>query len=234
MCRLLAIALIVTSLSAQQAFGPIEPAAPGASPAQPEPEFDWDGALTQSFRLLAAEHAFRFAAQPGTRARLGGPFFRDYAESVTAFHGWRDSDPWIINYIGHPLQGGASAYIQIHNERRGKRLRFGDDGYWPSRMRALAWNTAFSVQWEIGPLSEASLGNVGQRKGTQGYVDMVMTPVGGFAFNIAEDAVDRWLERFEAGKSRPAVRFWRITLNPSRSIANLMRGKWPWYRDLRP
>ena len=236
--RYLVFTCVSSSLlwSQQQAFGSIEPADSGISrPVMPEePSFDWNGALNQSFRMLMIEHAFRFGAQPGTRARLSGPFFRDYAESVTALGGWGDSDPWIINYLGHPIQGGAAAYVQIQNDRRGKRLRFGDDGYWNSRLKALAWNAAYSFQWELGPFSESSLGNVGQRKGTQGYVDLVMTPAGGFAFNIAEDAVDRWLERFENGKGRGSVRFYRIAMNPCRSVANLMRGKWPWYRDTRP
>lgn len=201
---------------------------------EPEPEFDWAPAINQSMRFLLLEHAVRFGLQPGTRKRLGGPFMRDYAESVTALKGWGDGDHWFINYVNHPVQGSMSSFIQIQNDRVGRKVEFGKSReYWNSRLRALAWNTAYSMQWELGPISEASLGNVGQRKGTQGYVDLVMTPVGGFGMTIAEDALDRWLSRREDGRGRRSIIIYRTLLNPSRSFANVMRGKWPWYRDAR-
>jgi hypothetical protein len=185
-------------------------------------------------RFNFVQHALRLGFQRKTRERLGGPFFRDYVESITAIRGWGDQDPWFINYVGHPLQGAISGYIQVHNDPAGRSVEFGPTKeYWHSRLKALAWNTAYSTQFEIGPFSEASIGNVGQRKGTSGYVDFVMTPTGGFAWQIAEDWLDkRFIKRWEDRTSSVAKRtFYRIALNPGRSIANLLRGKGPWHRD---
>lgn len=187
-------------------------------------------------RFLLLEHGFRLALQPGTRRRLGGPFLRDWGESVRATSGWGDGDNWFVNYVGHPMQGTMSGYLQVQNDARGRLLEFGDQGYWSSRLKALAWNTAYSIQFEIGPISESSLGNVGQRKGTSGYVDHVMTPTGGLGWMVAEDALDRFVVRrleSRTGSGRWRV-FYRVALNPSRSFANVLRGKKPWHRDTRP
>lgn len=64
----------------------------------------------------------------------------------------------------------------------------------------------------------------------------MVTPIGGFVFMLAEDALDKWLIRkWEVGTSSAAKRvFFRVALNPSRSFANLLRGKKPWHRDVRP
>jgi hypothetical protein len=185
-------------------------------------------------RFTLLQHGLRLAFQPRTRKRLGGPFFRDYAESVASLKGWGDDDPWFINYVGHPLQGTISGYIQVQNDPQARLVEFGGTKeYWRSRLKALAWNTAYSTQFEIGPISESSIGNVGQRKGTSGYVDLVMTPAGGFVWMIAEDWLDkRFVRRWEDGTSSVAKRtFIRIALNPGRSIANMLRGKGPWHRD---
>jgi len=77
-----------------------------------------------------------------------------------------------------------------------------------------------SLQLEIGPLSEASIGNVGMRGETSGWVDHVITPVGAFGFLVAEDAVDRyfvqWAEqRIHNPLARIVIRF---AANPGRTL----------------
>ena len=57
------------------------------------------------------------------------------------------------------------------------------------------WAAAYSLQFEFGPLSEASVGNVGMHPETTGWVDRVVTPVGAFGLIVAEDALDRWFVR---------------------------------------
>ncbi|MEJ7609332.1 MAG: hypothetical protein WKF37_24430, partial [Bryobacteraceae bacterium] len=120
--------------------------------------------------------------------------------------------------------------------RYGKKEEFGRAGtYWRSRLKALAWNFAYSEQFELGLISESSLGNVGKRKGTSGYSDHVITPAGGFGVMLVEDAVDRFLvrkleSRASGGKMKA---FYRTTFNPCRSFANVLRGKKPWHRDTR-
>lgn len=231
---LLFCAFVAPAIWAQDPAGVISPVLPISRPVLEDKTFRWMPAFNESMRFLLVQHGLRLTFQPGTRGRLGGPFFRDYADSVTSVKGWGDRDPWFINYVGHPMQGAASGYIQIQNDPKARNVEFGNSKeYWSSRMKALAWNTAYSVQFEIGPISESSLGNVGQRKGTSGYVDFVMTPAGGFVWTLAEDWLDkRFIQRWEANTNSVAKRtFFRIALNPARSIANVMRGKGPWHRE---
>ena len=229
----LILLLAVPALVAQDSTELVSPILPMQDPPNVDKSFEWRSAFNESVRLVFVQHAFRIAFQEKTRSQLGGPFFSDYAASAK-IHGWGDGDPWFVNYVGHPLQGAVSGYIQVQNDPAGRNAEFGaTKEYWQSRLKALAWNAAYSTQFELGPFSEASIGNVGQRKGTAGYVDLVMTPTGGFAWQIAEDWLDkRFIQRWEEGTDSVAKRtFYRIALNPGRALANIMRGRGPWYRD---
>ena len=224
-------------LGAGDAQDAITSVLPLSNPVTQDTTFEWKPALSQSMRFLFVEHGFRLVMQPKTRQRLGGPFVSDYIESVKTLSGWGDGDIWFINYVGHPMQGAMSGYIQVQNDPEGRHLEFSNDKrYWRSRLKALAWNAAYSTQFEVGPISESSIGNVGQRKGTSGYVDLVMTPTGGFAVMLAEDALDRFLvKKWEARTNSLRMRgFYRVVFNPSRAFANVLRGKSPWFRDARP
>jgi hypothetical protein len=199
--------------------------------------FEWENAARQSFLLLSVQHGVRML-QPKTRAQLDGPFFGDYIKSIQGISGWGDGDGVFTNYLLHPGEGGIASWIFIQNSPRARNLEFdarsGD--YWRSRLKAMGFAAAYSTQFEIGLYSEATIGNVGMTPGTSGWVDFIMTPVGGFAFTVAEDAVDRKLIRKweDNGASAKRVKFYRSLLNPERSIANLLRFKAPWHRDTRP
>ena len=67
------------------------------------------------------------------------------------------------------------------------------------------------------------------------YVDLVVTPVAGTAWLIAEDALDRFvIARIERMTSSHTLRVLaRSWLNPNRSLANLLRFKKPWARNTR-
>ena len=187
------------------------------------------------------QHAFR-RAQSKTTRELGGPFFRDWKNSVESLHGWRDGDDSFTNYIAHPLQGALTARIFVNNSDLSKRQEFGSSSsYWRSRLKAAAWAAAWSAQFELGPISEASIGNVGLRKrngyGTMGYVDLVITPVMGTTLLLAEDAIDRyilknWIERITNNKT--TIQLIRMFLTPTTSVSNILRRKMPWKRDERP
>jgi hypothetical protein len=71
--------------------------------------------------------------------------------------------------------------------------------------------------------------------GHSGGVDLVVTPLGGFAVMLAEDALDRFvIRRVEQWTERPLPRILiRGFLNPNRSLANMLRGQVPWKRDTR-
>lgn len=88
----------------------------------------------------------------------------------------------------------------------------------------------------MGPLSEASIGNVGLRPGTTGWVDHVVTPAGALAFMVAEDAIDRFLiVRIESWTDSRWIRIVaRTVLNPSRTLSNAAQGQVPWARGARP
>jgi hypothetical protein len=198
--------------------------------------FEWKPALLQSGFFLGIQHSSRMF-QDRTRRNLGGPFWNDYFESVGNIRTWGDGDSFLTNYIGHPMIGAVSGYLQIQNDPKGRRQEFdlSSTGYWKSRLKALAWSAAYSTQFEIGPVSEASIGNVGKLPPTMAWVDLVVTPAGGFGLMLLEDYLDRrFVARWENGGSKFRGRFLRVVLNPNRSLANLLRLKRPSYRDARP
>ena len=201
---------------------------------EPPPRFRWKAATEQSITLLFLQHGARMV-QPKTRAQMGGPFFYDYAQSVNISE-WRDGDGVLTNYIAHPMMGAITGYIEVQNDSQGTTQEFSASSqYWTSRLLAMAWAAAYSTQFEIGPISEASIGNVGMKTGTSGWVDFIMTPTGGLGFMLAEDAVDRYLiSKWESRSSPNRKRLFRMVLNPSRAVANLLRRKVPWHRDTRP
>lgn len=194
------------------------------------------GAFADSLKLLLLEHGSRIAFQGKTRRELGGNFWADYRRSVRLPRQWDDTDAWWVNYIGHPIHGAAAGYIWLDHERRAPSDFVHTSDYWKSRARATAWAAGYSLQFEVGPFSEASIGNVGLRPETTGWVDHVVTPLGAFGLIVAEDAVDRYVARAleERLKSRFARGLIRVVLNPGRALANAASGRAPWHRDGRP
>jgi hypothetical protein len=215
-------------------MAPIAPAPTKGSVEEP-PGVEWRKLAGGSVRFLALMHVFRWATEPGTRSggvSLGGPFLR----SVGNLHGWSDGDPFYVNYVGHPLQGAIAGRLFLLNDRRFNLTEFGRSSeYWKGKLRGAAFSWAFSQQFEIGPLSEASIGRIQSQFPQQGFVDHVVTPVVGFAWTIGEDAIDRFV--IKAVENRTDNRWARLlvrsALNPSRTVANVMDGKVPWYRASR-
>ncbi len=194
------------------------------------------GAVVDSLKLLMIEHGTRVTFQSKTRRELGGPFWGDYRRSVRIPAQWDDTDAWWVNYVGHPIHGAAAGYLWLGREPRAPADLSLSKRYWASRGRAMAWSAAYSLQFEIGPFSEASIGNVGMRRETTGWVDHVVTPLGAFGFIVAEDALDRYLaEPFESRVHNPVLRgVVRVLLNPGRALSNTATGRLPWVRDGRP
>jgi len=198
-----------------------------------EQSFHWSMAIKQSLLFLGVQHGYAMT-QPKTRRDLKGPFFKDYVRSVKSLHGWEDGGRFFTNYVAHPMQGSLLGFIQIQNDPKGMNLSYDKShAYWRSRLKALAWSAAWSTQFEIGPVSQASIGNVGLH-GKQTYIDLVVTPIGGFGLLVMEDFVDKHIihriERRSSGNFYIKVAS-RVFLNPTRSVANLLRFKTPWYRD---
>lgn len=196
--------------------------------------FQWKSAIGQSLMFLAVQHGYAIGAQAKTRRDLKhGAFWRDYADSVKSLHGWDDGGRFFTNYIAHPMQGAMTGFIYVQNSPSEKKLQFNESSaYWKSRLKAFAWSAAWSTQFEIGPISQASIGNVGLH-GKQTWEDIVVTPTMGTAMLIAEDAIDRFItRRIERNTDNFYVKiFARMLLSPVRNFSNLVRFKQPWYRD---
>jgi hypothetical protein len=212
------------------------PDAPAPVPVEKaESSIYWGGLTRESLLFLGVKHGFRWMTEPGTR-NMKGPFFQGYRDSIAGLHGWSDGDPFYVNYVGHPMQGAISGYIWAHNDRRYRTVEFGmNRDYWRSRLRAGAFAFAYSSQFEIGPISEATIGYIQSKPPAQGLVDHVVTPTLGVGWMVAEDALDRFVirpfeDRVRNPYARMLVRGW---LNPARSFANMMAFRAPWDRDTR-
>ncbi len=200
------------------------------------PGIEWTAVSRSSLRFLATMHAFRLATEADTRAG-GFGLGSGYIRSLANLHGWADGDPYYVNYLGHPAQGAISARLLANHDPRYRGYEFGADArYWKGKLRAAAFSWAFSEQFEIGLLSEASLGQIQNRFPQQGFVDHVITPTVGLGLTLAEDALDKYLIKPLEGRTRGkwARLILRTGLNPTRSFANIMDRKAPWHRETRP
>jgi hypothetical protein len=210
---------------------------PRATPATgPHSTSTWKGAFVDSLRLLILEHTGRIILQGKTRRELQGPFVRDYLQSVRWPRQWADGDHAIVNYVGHPIHGAAASRIWLdHTEIDRDPPLAMSKSYWASRSIAAAWAAGYSIQFEVGILSEASIGNVGRRPEHSGWVDHIVTPVGALALTVAEDTLDQYvIELIERSTGNRVLQiFVRIALNPSRSLANVAQGRTPWFRITR-
>lgn len=223
--------------------------------------FHWKGLLLQSLSFELLQNATRImtADQKDRHILLNKPFWSDYWASLQQFNmrRWNDGDSFQVNYIGHPMQGAISGYILVQNDPRGRGLEISRSReYWRSRFRAFLWSTVYSTQWEIGPLGETAIFNQGgftypircsKHPGTAdycenpnatytnntGWVDFIITPVVGTLWQIGEDTIDRYISD-RLVQRNPDNFGWKVvrsSLNPPRSLANMLRGRYPWYRD---
>jgi hypothetical protein len=175
--------------------------------------------------------------QSETRAALRGKYFRDYVNSVRGLSGWGDGDGFMANYIGHPMQGSIASLLALQNDAQFRSATIGKNRrYWLGRFRGAAWGTLHSFVYELSPVGDAAIGNVGLRAGTKGAVDLVITPVLGFGWLVMEDSLDRWVIKKLENKTQSSWKklLLRSGLNPTRSFANVLRGRVPWHRDDRP
>lgn len=227
---------------------------PGRETSEP---YHWKGLLLQSFAFDLLQNSTRVitADQNDRHLLLNKPFWSDYWASLGQFNmrRWNDGDSFQVNYIGHPMQGAISGYIEIQNDPRGRSLRFAprSEAYRHSIARAFLWETVYSTQWEIGPVGETAIFNqggftypLGCRKrdlaceatakytNNTGWVDFVITPVVGTLLLVGEDAMDRYVtDPLVARHPGFGYKVLRSSLNPNRSLANMLRGRYPWYRD---
>jgi hypothetical protein len=147
---------------------------------------DWGGVTVDSLKFLALQHGARLVIRAHVREGLKGPFFKDYWETLREPPaGFTDGDPWFTNIVGHSIQGSTAYLIARANGG--------------TRTQAFWWGVIYSTQFEVGPLGEAAIGNI-----RTSPIDLVVTPLAGFALGVAEE----WLlERLP----RRGERFWLLT-----------------------
>jgi hypothetical protein len=174
-----------------------------------------------------------------------GKWWDRYIDSTAGWrwNRWSDDNPLLDDYVGHPIMGSITNWIWIQNDGKGKTLEQGNNWpYYRSRLRAMAFSTAYSFQWKLGPFGEAGIGHNGDHyyydKGKMtnetGWVELVTTPVGGTLWTMTEDALDKHvIKRLERESHNPLLLTTYQILNPSRATANFLRLRAPWYRDSR-
>ncbi|MBM3777482.1 MAG: hypothetical protein FJW23_04465 [Acidimicrobiia bacterium] len=200
-----------------------------ATPDVPEPGIDHRGLINQSLVFLAVQHGYRLGWEEKSRAELKGPFFKDWLDSIR-IKGWGDGGKVFTNYVAHPMMGAASASIFANNDPVSQQAEFWGDGYWRAKRRQFIFALIYSEQFELGPLSESSLGNIGKRD-KMTWVDHVVTPPLGIAWAIGEDAVDHFVLGPLHRRNRYLANAIAILGTPGKSMANLARFKPPWHRD---
>lgn len=208
----------------------------------------WPRVLGSSLIFLAAQHGGNIWMDDDTRHQLtSGHFWANYVYCVEHYRWsrWKDDDPFGVDYIGHPMMGALTNSIYEQNDPKQRALNYENSRrYWVGRLRATLYSAAYSAQWKIGPASEASIGNTGiqyyvrTRDGVYtnetGMQDFFITPIGGLAWNVGEDAIDRFIfshVRHAHPHNRPLL-FVASFMTPLRSGANIARFRAPYYRDL--
>jgi len=206
----------------------------------------WSRVLGESFIFLAAQHGGNIAMDSDTRNELThGDFWGKYVYCVEHYRWsrWKDDDPFGVDYIGHPMMGAVTSSIYEQNDPKQRALMYENtQRYWMGRLRAMAYSAAYSAQWKIGPVSEASIGNTGafyyirRPDGVwtteTGMQDFFVTPIGGLAWNVGEDAIDRFiLSRVRHGTRNKWLLLASSFSTPGKAAANVSRFRAPYYRD---
>jgi len=209
--------------------GPIQSADPATAPPEKGP-IAWRSLLRDSIVLLLVQQTYRLTLEDNTtRENLGGPFFKEWFASVSTLCCWDDGDRMTTNYLFHPLMGSTTSFVFANNHRASQETPIGTSSrYWKAKGAQGLYSFIYSLNYELGPLSEASIGNVGLKPGEMTYCDFVLTPGIGLLISIAEDAARlHIIDRVKRGHL-----YWGNTLalllNPTRSVANVMGGKRPW------
>jgi hypothetical protein len=220
--------------------------------------YHWKGMLWQSFAFFGVENAFRLMTDRYFRYLTADkPYWHDYIQSMKQWNmrRWSDGDDFLVAYIGHPMQGSVTEFIEIQNDPHARFLRIGKEkAYWKSLFHSFLWNTAFSTDQKVGPLGESALGSEGgytyvvgcpapckgynpavnKVTNNTGWVKLVSTPVVGTLWTLMEDTLDRYVSdplQNHLGPDRLFPEIVRGGLNPCRTLANFLRWRAPWYRD---
>lgn len=207
----------------------------------------WLPIVGEAFAATALENAGNIAFDSETRHDLvTNPYWATYVKCVHQFRyrQWSDDDGFMVDYVGHGMQGAIVASSFEQHDPKGRGLIYVNSGnYWRSRLKAMAWITVYEVQWKIGPASEASIGNSGlntyftprvhgRSTNETGFQDFVDTPVYGVGWNIMEDLVDKYVMPHIWKRTHNRLILTAISpMTPCKAAANILRYKPLYYRD---
>jgi hypothetical protein len=176
-----------------------------------------------------------------------GKWWDRYINSAAAWRWnvWSDQNPFLDDYVGHPMMGAITNDIWIQNDPKSMTVELSNTWpYWRRLLRAGAYSTAYSFAWKLGPTGEAAIGHNGDhpepydngrlRTNETGWVELVTTPVGGVLWTMAEDVLDKHVVApVEAGGRNPLALLGLSFLEPAHATANILRFRPPWYQDER-
>jgi len=217
-------------------------------------KWNWKASTLQSFEFTMFNHVWRAAWDPSLRYQLAHkPFYHDWFASYGGYnlHRWGDGDDFVVNYVGHPLQGAVTSRNYLINDPRSHVQISKNRNYWVPLAWSTLWSAVWQVQWKVGPFSETSFGNAGGWEyvpgcGTDlaclhnpkypkpptnntGLTDWISTPLIGDAWVLAEDTLDRFVVVPIARNHRIlGGRILRACLEPSRDFAAVFAGKPVW------
>jgi hypothetical protein len=230
------------------------PETPVVHAGHPAGKFDLKAAFWQSFGTTFFFEAWRVAFDPGMRWNLAHkPFYHDWFASYGGYnmHRWGDGDDFVVNDVGHPIEGAVFARNFLINSPNSQVVIGKNRRYWMSRLKALGWAAAWSTETEIGPLSETNFGNQGgftyvpscgtylfclknpkypkPPTNNTGWTDFVVTPLIGMAWVLGEDTIDKYfVSRIAVNHRIIGGRILRSALEPTRSFAAIFSGRFPW------
>jgi hypothetical protein len=192
--------------------------------------FTLESSLLPSADPATAQQTYRLTLEDGTtRENLGGPFFKDWFASASTLCCWDDGDRMTTNYLFHPLMGSTTSFVFANNHRASQETPIGTSRrHWKAKGAQSLYPFIYSLNYELGPLSEASIGNVGLKPGEMTYGDFVLTPGIGLLISIGEDAARLHIIH----RVKRNHLYWGNTLamllNPRRAVANVVGGRRPW------
>lgn len=163
-----------------------------------------------------------------------GKFFDKWGSAFHNLDRWPDGDSPETNYIEHGwIEGATFVSIYMQNSELGmmgeKNIKILSKEYLKAISKATLFAAVWSVEFEIGPISEATIGP--DRYNKNGMIDYFVTPIGGAITSTGELIFYRKVMMPMLAHSNKFVRFFGKTsaiLTPGRSFANLMRAQKPW------
>jgi hypothetical protein len=127
-------------------------------------KWDWKASTVQTLEFTLFDHLARLAMDPSLRSQLlHQPFVHDWFASYGGYDlkRWSDGDDFLVDDVGHPLQGAITSRLYLQNNPRSFVPISKNRNYWVPWGQSMIWAAIWQVEWKVGPLSETSIGNAG-------------------------------------------------------------------------